>query len=201
MAETRRAILSCFDKTGIVELAQVLREYNYDIISTAGTLETLRAAGIDAVSIGRFTGVEEMLDGRVKSLHPKVHAGLLGLRDNKLHIEQMQAHGFQWIDFVAVNLHPLEDLARRPGVTADEVVEQIDIGGAAMVRSAAKSHRYVTVVVNPARYRSVMHDLRAHEGETPFITRYRLAREAFEYCAAYDRFIAEFLARSETREE
>lgn len=201
MARGGRAILSCYDKTGVVELAKLLQEYEYELICTTGTLRVLEEAGVEATGIGDFTGVEEMLDGRVKSLHPKVHAGLLGVRDNKLHAEQMQAHQFQWIDFIAVNLHPLEALAAEPGVTIEEVAEQIDIGGTAMVRSAAKNYRYVTVVVNPARYKTIMHELRAHDGDVSFAARYRLAQEAFECTAAYDRFLSDYLRKMELREE
>ncbi|HEO70390.1 MAG TPA: hypothetical protein ENN80_03945, partial [Candidatus Hydrogenedentes bacterium] len=160
----QRAILSCFDKTGLVELAEALREFHVQMICTAGTLETLRDADIAAISIADFSGIEEMLDGRVKSLHPKIHAGLLGVRDNKVHCEQMQAHGYPWVDLVVVNLHPLQALMERPGITTQEVLEQTDIGGTAMVRSAAKNFRYVTVVVNPERYATIIHEMRAHEG-------------------------------------
>jgi phosphoribosylaminoimidazolecarboxamide formyltransferase/IMP cyclohydrolase len=201
MARAGRAILSCYDKTGLVELASLLREYEYELICTTGTQRALDEAGIAATGIGDFTGVEEMLDGRVKSLHPKVHAGLLGVRDNKLHVEQMQAHEYRWIDFIAVNLHPIEALTREPGVTVEEVIEQIDVGGMAMVRSAAKSFRYVTVVVNPARYKGIMHEMRAHEGDVSFATRYRLAQEAFECTAEYDRFLAEYLRKTEPGKE
>ena len=201
MAKIERAILSCYDKTGVVELGRLLQELGVEIISTTGTLRTLRDGGVAATPVADFTGVEEMLNGRVKSLHPKVHAGLLGIRDDKVHAEQMQAHEFQWIDFVAVNLHPIEEMTGRPGVTVEEVVDQIDIGGPAMVRSAAKNFRYVTVVVNPERYKSVMHEMRAHEGEVSFATRHRLAQEAFEATAAYDKFIADYLRGSEPPEE
>jgi phosphoribosylaminoimidazolecarboxamide formyltransferase/IMP cyclohydrolase len=142
-----------------------------------------------------------MLDGRVKSLHPKIHAGLLGIRDNKLHSEQMQAHDYRWVDFVAVNFHPLDEMIRMPGITAGEVIDQIDIGGTAMVRSAAKNFRYVTVVVNPARYKSVMHEMHELGGTVSFATRYRLAQEAFEYTAKYDAFISEYLRSTEPPKE
>jgi phosphoribosylaminoimidazolecarboxamide formyltransferase/IMP cyclohydrolase len=201
MNKIERAILSCYDKTGVVELAKVLREFDVELISTTGTLRTLREAGIEAMSIAEFTGVQEMMDGRVKSLHPKVHAGLLGIRDNKLHVEQMEAHGFKWIDFVAVNLHPLQAVTGQPGITVEEVIEQADIGGTAMVRSAAKNFRYVTVVVNPARYKTVIHEMRAHDGVVSFATRYRLAQEAFACTAEYDKFIAEYLRGSEPPKE
>ena len=193
MSKIQRAILSCHDKTGVVELAQLLREFGVEIVSTSGTLKVLSEAGIEAQSIADFTGVPEMMDGRVKSLHPKVHAGLLGIRDRKLHVEQMQAYEMQWVDMVVVNLQPVEQLIGRTGTTFDEVLEQTDIGGSAMIRSAAKNFRYVTVVVNPQRYPAVMHDLRALECEVSYETRYRLAQEAFACTSAYDRSVADYL--------
>ena len=199
MSKIRRAIISCHDKTGIVELAQLLEAYGVEIISTSGTLALLTEAGVSAVSIADFTGIPELMGGRVKSLHPKVHAGLLGIRDSKLHIEQMQAHEFPWIDMVVANLQPVRELMDQPGVSADEVVEQIDIGGAAMMRSAAKNFRYVTVVVNPQWYPRIMHELRAHDGDTTYDTRFSLAREAFECVAAYDTAIAAYLKEREPK--
>ncbi|NUM56135.1 MAG: IMP cyclohydrolase [Candidatus Hydrogenedentes bacterium] len=201
MAKITRAIISCHDKTGVVELAHLLREYDVEIISTAGTLQVLHDAGIQAVSMGDYTGVAEMMDGRVKSLHAKIHAGLLGLRASKLHTEQLKASNYEWIDFCAVNLHPVEEMISRPGVTTEEVIEQIDIGGMAMLRSAAKNFRYVTCVVNPERYGTVMHELRAHDGEVTFKTRFRLAQEAFACTAQYDQVIADYLKSIEPGEE
>lgn len=200
MPKIARAIISCHDKTGIVEFAQTLRSLGVEIISTAGTLDALRQAGIDAIGIADFTGIPEMLDGRVKSLHPKVHAGLLGIRDNKLHCEQMAEYGFEWIDMVIVNLHPVESVLLKPELTTDEIIEQIDIGGSAMIRSAAKNFRYVTVVVNPERYSQVIHDLLAHEGSVSFKTRFRLAREAFALTSHYDDMIARVLERGAPKE-
>ncbi len=197
MAKIQRAILSCHDKTGIVELAEALRMYDVTLVSTSGTLKVLQEAGIEAVSIADFTGVPEMMDGRVKTLHPKVHAGLLGIRDNKVHVEQMQAYDLQWIDLVVANFQPLEQLAAQPGITLDEVIEQTDIGGSAMVRSAAKNFRYVTVVVNPSRYPALIHDLRAQEGAISYETRYRLAQEAFACTSAYDQALAAYLEREQ----
>ena len=182
-------------------MAKVLRDFGVELICTGGTLAALQAEGIEAVSIAEFTGIEEMMDGRVKSLHPKVHAGLLGLRDSKLHNEQMQAHEFPWIDLVVVNLHPVKTLIEKPGITMDEVIEQTDIGGTAMIRSAAKNFRYVTVVVNPERYPALIHELHAHEGEVSFTMRHRLAKEAFARTAGYDQAIADYLGSSEPPEE
>lgn len=201
MEKIKRAILSCYDKTGVVELAQTLQELGVEIIGTAGTQKTLQAAGVDATNIGEYTGVQEMLDGRVKSLHPKIHAGLLGIRDNKVHVEQMQAHGFEWIDMLVVNLHPVEEFMKQPGIAPEEVVEQIDIGGTAMVRSAAKNFRYVAVVVNPERYKAIAHELRAHDGGLSYATRFRLAQEAFACTAAYDRLIADYMGSTQPPKE
>lgn len=201
MAKIKRAVISCHDKTGIVELARLLREFEVEIISTAGTLQVLEDAGLDVVNIADYTGVQEMMDGRVKSLHSKVHAGLLGIRENKLHAEQLQAAGYEWIDLVVVNLNPFEGVVQQAGITLDEVMEHIDIGGMSMIRSAAKNFRYVGVVVNPERYSAVMHELRAHDGALTFKTRYRLAQEAFATTAKYDQLIAGYLRSVEPKEE
>lgn len=197
MPKIQRAILSCHDKTGLVEFARFLQEYGVELISTSGTLHALAEEGINATSIGDFTGVPEMLNGRVKSLHPRVHAGLLAIRDSKLHVEQMQANDFPWIDLVVVNPKPLAEITARSGGNIDEVLEQTDIGGIAMIRSAAKNFRYVTVAVNPQRYATLMHEIRAHDGEVSFATRYRLAQEAFYCTADYDRALADFLRSAE----
>ncbi len=201
MPKIERAILSCYDKDGLVEFAKGLREFDIELISTEGTHAALSDAGVETCGIGDFTGVREMMNGRVKSLHPKVHAGLLGIRDNKLHVEEMQTYQCQWIDLVVVNPHPIDALLTDSALTPEEIIEQVDIGGVAMVRSAAKNHRYVGVVVNPERYPSVLHDLRAHEGSLPFKTRFRLAQEAFACTAQYDKTLAEYLQSCEPPEE
>ena len=197
MPKIQRAILSCHEKQGIVELAAFLMECGVELVSTSGTAEALAEAGIPSLGIADFTGVPEMMNGRVKSLHPKVHAGLLGLRDSKLHAEQMRAYEMKWVDLVVVNLHPIQALAEHPALSTDEVVEQVDIGGTAMIRSAAKNFRYVTAVVNPERYPAIIHEMRAHEGGVSYSTRYRLAQEAFACTAEYDRNLAEYLLNSQ----
>lgn len=201
MRSIERAIISCHDKTGVVEFARVLRQFDVEIVSTEGTQRALADAGIANSEIADFTGVRELLSGRVKSLHPTVHAGLLGIRDNKLHQEEMQTYGYSWVDLLVVNLHPIGELLSKPNTTVDEVVDQVDIGGIAMIRSAAKNFRYVTVIVNPERYVSVAHELQAHEGSVSFATRFRLAQEAFAATAQYDRVLAEYLERCEPPEE
>mgnify|MGYP002619644352 CR=1 FL=1 len=201
MLKIRRAILSCHDKTGLVEFAQFLRSFDVELLSTAGTLDELRNNGIEAMSIADFIGVPEMLDGRVKTLHPKIHAGLLGVRDSKLHNEQLEAHDYKWVDLVVINLHPVESVMKQPGIMLDEVVEQIDIGGSAMLRSAAKNFRYVTAIVQPDDYAAVMHDMRALDGSVSYKTRFRLAQDAFAATAAYDQAIVAYLQSLPTPEE
>ena len=200
MNRIRRAVLSCFDKTGLVDFASVLREFDIQLVSTEGTTRTLQDAGIDATGIGDYTGTQELMNGRVKTLDPKVHAGLLGIRGSKVHSEQLQAEGYEWIDMVVVNFQPVDGLIAKPDITLDEVLDRIDIGGIAMVRSAAKNFRDVAVVVSPERYTAVIHDLRANDGAISFPMRSNLARDAFEATAAYDRIIADYLKRVETVE-
>jgi phosphoribosylaminoimidazolecarboxamide formyltransferase / IMP cyclohydrolase len=201
MTRIRRAILSCYDKTGLVEFAQALHAFDVTLICTTGTAETLNEAGIPASNITDFTGVQELMGGRVKTLDPKIHAGLLGIRESKVHTEQLHAQGFEWIDMVVANFRPLEPLMARPEITLDEVVDAIDIGGIAMVRSGAKNFRHVAVVVNPERYSAVTHDLRANDGAISFGMRTELAREAFESVWEYDRVVADYLARAEPSEQ
>jgi phosphoribosylaminoimidazolecarboxamide formyltransferase/IMP cyclohydrolase len=159
-------------------------------------LHTLTDAGVTATGISEYTGVREMLDGRVKSLHPKVHAGLLGIREKKVHQEEMMSSGYPWIDLVVVNFQPLDALMRDPNVSLDEVMEHIDIGGNAMIRSAAKNFRYVSVIVHPENYTKVIHEMKAHDGVIPFAMRYTLAQEAFAYTAKYNQDIANYLLSS-----
>ncbi len=201
MSKIKRAILSCYDKTGIIELAELLVELGVELISTSGTLKVLQEANIPAMSISEFTGVPELLDGRVKSLHWKVHAGLLGIRDKKLHIEQMQEHDLEWIDMLVANPKPLENILKQPGIGLDEVIDQVDIGGTAMIRSAAKNFRYETVAVNPRKYAALMHALRAHEGEVPFTMRYALAQEAFTMISEYDKTVADYMTSAQPPEQ
>ncbi len=187
-----RALLSVSDKTGLVELASGLRELGVEIISTGGTARILRTAGIPITEIDAFTGFPEMLDGRVKTLHPKVHAGILHRRDDPGHVETLRAHGLKAIDLVAVNLYPFEETVARAGVTREEAVEQIDIGGPSMLRSAAKNHAYVTVVCSPSQYAEVLAEMRTRGGSTSLALRRRLALEAFRRTASYDAAIHRF---------
>lgn len=195
MARIARALLSVSDKTGIVDFARGLAEMGVEILSTGGTARTLTEAGLPVTPVEDYTGFPEMLDGRVKTLHPKVHGALLGLRDNPDHIAKMQEHGIIPIDLVAVNLYPFRETVARPDVTLEEAVENIDIGGPAMLRSAAKNFRFVTVVCNPARYPDILAEMRASGGEVSAVTRRLLALEAFQHTAQYDAAISAWLAR------
>lgn len=189
-----RALVSVSDKTGIVEFVEGLVALGVEVLSTGGTARILREAGIPVTDVSEYTGFPEIMDGRVKTLHPKVHGALLGVRDNPEHRSQMEQLGIQPIDMVVVNLYPFEETVARPGVQRAEAVEQIDIGGPSMLRSAAKNHAYVAVVSNPSRYEEVLAELRANDGALSEETRLALAREAFELTARYDAAIARYFA-------
>jgi phosphoribosylaminoimidazolecarboxamide formyltransferase/IMP cyclohydrolase len=193
----QRALISVSDKTGIVDFARELARFDVEIISTGGTAKTLRDAGISVRDISEVTGFPEMMDGRVKTLHPRVHGGLLAIRDNPEHVAAMQEHGIEPIDLVVVNLYPFAETIRRAGVTHAEAIEQIDIGGPSMIRSAAKNARDVAVVVNAARYESVLNEMRNRDGALSLETRQRLAQEAFQQTALYDMMISSYLAAKE----
>ena len=194
MANTpiRRALLSVSDKAGLVEFASGLTALGVEIISTGGTAKVLGDIGLPVVEIEAFTGFPEMLDGRVKTLHPGVHAGILYRRDDPEHLKAMKEHHLSSIDLVAVNLYPFTATVARPGVSGEEAVEQIDIGGPSMIRSAAKNHAHVTVVSSPDQYAEVLLEMRAHGGATTLALRRRLALEAFRLTASYDEAISSF---------
>ncbi|MDQ0418801.1 phosphoribosylaminoimidazolecarboxamide formyltransferase/IMP cyclohydrolase [Croceifilum oryzae] len=192
MNRIKRALISVSDKTGIVELAQQLVAKEIEIVSTGGTHQLLKEAGIPVIGISEITGFPEIMDGRVKTLHPKVHGGLLAVRDLPAHRQQMEANEIQEIDLVIVNLYPFAQTISKPNVSYEEAIENIDIGGPSMVRSAAKNHRFVTVVVDPADYQSVADEITTH-AETTLQTREYLAAKAFSHTAAYDSLIAKYL--------
>ncbi len=193
MAKIQRALVSVSEKTGLVEFAKELHGLGVEIVSTGGTARCLNLAGIPVVEIGEFTGFPEMLDGRVKTLHPKVHGGLLYLRGNPDHEAQAARHGIKPIDLVAVNLYPFEKTIARPDVSLQDAIENIDIGGASLLRSAAKNHASVTVVVDPSDYDAVLHDIKEHDGNTCEAFRWKLAVKVFETVSRYDRAIAQYL--------
>jgi phosphoribosylaminoimidazolecarboxamide formyltransferase/IMP cyclohydrolase len=197
----RRALISVSDKRGIVEFARALAQWQVEILSTGGTFETLRSAGIAVTSVSSYTGFPEILDGRVKTLHPKIHGGLLGIPDNPSHAEQLAEHKIGSIDLLVINLYPFEATIARPGVRLEEAVEQIDIGGPAMLRSAAKNYRHKTVVTNPDHYALVLDELNANGGATSSATRMMLAQEVFARTARYDATIAGYLAGTTSGDE
>ncbi len=195
MAKIQRALLSVSDKAGLIPLAQVLTAAGVELLSTGGTARALRDGGIKVIELSDYTGFPEMLDGRVKTLHPKVHGGLLYLRGNANHEAAVQKHGIRPIDLVVVNLYPFEQTVARPGVALPEAVEYIDIGGPSMLRSAAKNYEFITVVVDPADYAEVAAQIQAR-GNTTIELRRRLAARVFTRTAAYDTAIAEYLSKA-----
>jgi phosphoribosylaminoimidazolecarboxamide formyltransferase/IMP cyclohydrolase len=190
----QRALLSVSDKRGIVDFARGLAELGVEIVSTGGTASALTEAGIDVRPIGDYTGFPEIMDGRVKTLHPKLYAGLLAVRDNEQHLAQAEEQKIEFVDLVCVNLYPFERTAAKRGVGEAEVIENIDIGGPTMLRAAAKNHAYAAVVVKPESYDAVLEELRDAGGTLSMPTRESLAAEAFAYTARYDTAIARWFA-------
>jgi phosphoribosylaminoimidazolecarboxamide formyltransferase/IMP cyclohydrolase len=193
----RTALLSVYDKQGIVEFARRLAESGVEILSTGGTAKALRDAGIALTDVSEYTGFPEIMDGRVKTLHPRVHGGILCVRDDREHLAQAEKHKIKLIDLVAVNLYPFREVTARPDVAHEEAIEYIDIGGPAMVRAAAKNHKYVTVVTDPADYSRVVEELRRRQGATSEMLRRELAVKAFAHTARYDAAIAAYLGGRE----
>ena len=190
----QRALISVSDKSGVVAFAGALVDMGVEILSTGGTSKTLADAGVKVRDVSDFTGFPEMLDGRVKTLHPKVHAGLLFRRDDAKHIATMKEHRLDGIDLVCVNLYPFEATVAKPDVTFEDAIENIDIGGPTMLRSAAKNHAAVTVVTDPADYDVVIAEMKANQGETTPVLRRRLAQKVYAQQARYDGAIAKYLA-------
>lgn len=192
MLTISRALLSVYDKTGIVDFAHNLVDSGVQIISTGGTARALREAGIPVTDVSDITGFPEIMDGRVKTLHPLIHGGLLARLDDELHLEAMRAHGIESIDLVVVNLYPFEQTRNTPNATHDEIVEQIDIGGPAMIRASAKNYKFTAVVTSPASYAMMMEEMRSNGGGLSEGTLRTLAREAFRHTAHYDTMIAAY---------
>jgi phosphoribosylaminoimidazolecarboxamide formyltransferase/IMP cyclohydrolase len=191
-----RALLSVSDKTGVVELARELQGRGWTLLSTGGTARTLREAGLAVTEVSEVTGHPEMMEGRVKTLHPAVHASLLGRRDNAEDVAQMAAHGYEPIDLVAVNLYPFRETVARPDATLADAIENIDIGGPSMLRSAAKNHASVWVVVNPADYSTVLAAMDAGDEARAVTIRRRLAAKVYAHTSDYDRAITDYLTRA-----
>ncbi len=193
MARIQRALISVSDKNGILELARELAGYQVEILSTGGTARMLRDAGLAVMDVSEYTGFPEMLDGRVKTLHPKVHGGLLGMRSNPGHVAKMKEHGIENIDMVVVNLYPFEATVAKEGCTLEDAIENIDIGGPTMLRSAAKNWTDVTVITDPADYGMVLAEMKEHDGSVSRETNFGLAVKVYQRTAAYDAAISNWL--------
>lgn len=194
MIKIKRAIISVSDKEGVVNLAKGLKEYNVEILSTGGTARKLRESGVEVKDISEYTNSSEILGGRVKSLHPRIHGGILSIRDDEQHIKDMQENGIENIDLVVVNLYPFEDVIKKADVTIEEAIENIDIGGPTMLRSAAKNHKYVTIVTDPVDYEFLLNELKSNKGSVREDTNFRLAVKAFSHVAGYDAAISNYLS-------
>ena len=195
LVKIRRALISVSDKTGIVDFARELKRLDVEIISTGGTAKALRNAGIEVQDVSDVTGFPEMMDGRIKTLHPKIHGGLLGIRDNALHQAAMREHGIEPIDMVVINLYPFEQTITREGVTLAEAIEQIDIGGPAMIRSAAKNFNDVVVITGPEWHDRVLEEMNSNSGALSLSTRQKLALRAFQRTKQYDEAVGFYLLR------
>lgn len=191
----KRALLSASDKIGLVEFAEGLRKFGVEILSTGGTAKLLRDAGIEVRDVSSVTGFPEMMDGRVKTLHPRIHGGILAIRDDAEHIAAAAAHDIPLIDLVVIDLYPFEKTISRTGVTIEEAIEQIDIGGPAMIRSAAKNFRDVAVITSPTLYNAVLDEMKANDGVLSLQTRRKLAMRAFAITSRYDAIITGYLMR------
>ena len=188
----KRALISVSDKTGVVDFARALHEAGVEIVSTGGTMKAIKEVGIPVTYVSDVTGFPEIMDGRVKTLNPYIHGGILAVRDNPEHVREMKERKITGIDLVAVNLYPFKATIEKPGVTLAEAIENIDIGGPAMVRAAAKNFKFVTIVTNPGRYDAIAKQVQEN-GEVDDHTRMVLAQEAFAHTAAYDDMIQNYL--------
>lgn len=195
MSRIKRAVISVSNKAGIEEFAKALRLMDVQILSTGGTAKALRNAGIPVIDVSEYTGFPEMLEGRVKTLHPKIHGGLLCRRDNLEDMEEIKKHGIDTIDMVVVNLYPFEETVSKLGVTLAEAIENIDIGGPTMLRSASKNFRDVAVIVDPSDYKKIIREMKKLKGELSYKTRLRLAKKVFKRTSKYDKAIAAYLAK------
>ena len=200
MGRIERALISVSDKKGIVEFCRALAQLDIELVSTGGTAALLRENQIPAKDVSEFTGFPEMMDGRVKTLHPKIHGGVLALRDNPEHLAQMKEHGIRPIDLVVVNLYPFEATVAR-GAPFEEIVENIDIGGPSMVRAAAKNHQHVGVVVDPADYPSILTELRNNDRSLSPATRFKLFAKAFQHTASYDGAVSNYFSSLDENEK
>ena len=201
LKKIKRALISVSDKTGIVEFAKELKNYGVEIISTGGTARTLQENGVEVTKVSDVTGFPEMMDGRVKTLHPKIHGAFLALRDNEEHVAAMNEHGIEPIDLVVINLYPFEETIEKPGVALEDAVEQIDIGGPAMIRSASKNWRDVAVLTDANLYEDILSELKENNGSLSMKTRQRLAALAYTRTSYYDLAISGYLAEQLSQDD
>lgn len=193
MGEIRRALISVTDKSGLVEFTKGLSKFGVEMLSTGGTARILKDNGISVIEISAYTGSPEMLGGRVKTLHPKVHGGILFRRDDPKHVQETTELNIPPIDMVVVNLYQFAKAIAKPGINLDEAIEQIDIGGPTLLRASAKNYKDVTVVCDPADYRRVLGEIEKNNGATTLATRFALAKKVFELTNGYDRTISDYL--------
>ncbi len=193
MAKIKRVLISLSDKSGAVEFAKELSQFSVQFLSTGGTAKILREAGLEIMDVSEYTGFPEMLDGRVKTLHPKIHGGLLGLRDNQDHVATMARHGIENIDMIVVNLYPFKETVNKPDCTFEDAIENIDIGGPTMLRSAAKNFQSVTVLTDPHDYKEIIDEMKSSNGEVSYQTNLKLAHKVFKTTAQYDQMISTYL--------
>ena len=201
MIEIKRVLISVSDKTGIVELAKELKKYDVEIISTGGTAKKLRSAGIKVKDIAKITGFPELLDGRVKTLHPKIFAGLLACRDKTKHLQQLKKQNIGLIDLVVVNLYPFAETLKKKGVKEEEIIENIDIGGPSLLRAAAKNFQDVVIITSPVKYREIIKELKTNNGRIKKETSRMLAIDVFQLTNRYDYLIAQYLKETTLKEE
>ena len=190
----KKAIISVSDKTGIVDFAKELKNLGVEILSTGGTARILKENGINVTEISEYTGFPEIMDGRVKTLHPKIHGGILALRDNPEHMEKIKELGIEPIDMVIVNLYPFEKTIENPESTFDDAIENIDIGGPTMIRASAKNFKFIVVIIDPEDYKKVLEELKVN-GDVSYSTRLYLAQKVFERMSQYDNAITKYLKK------
>ena len=196
MVKIKTALISVSDKTGIIDLAKGLAGLGIKIMSTGGTAKSIRENGVEVTDVSEYTGFPEIMNGRVKTLHPKIHGGLLAVRDNESHMKQIEDLGIGTIDLVVVNLYPFEKTISKENVSQEEAVENIDIGGPSMIRSAAKNFKHVAIVVNPERYDTLLEELNERDCDLSYETRYELVTEAFKHTSQYDKVIFDYFNRN-----
>jgi phosphoribosylaminoimidazolecarboxamide formyltransferase/IMP cyclohydrolase len=197
--DIKRVLISVTDKKGIDEFARELTAFGAELLSTGGTAAQLRKSGVPVTEVSDYTGFPEMMDGRVKTLHPKIHGGLLALRDNDAHMQALRKHGISTIDMVVINLYRFEDTIAKEGCTLEHAIENIDIGGPSMLRAASKNYRFVSVVTDPADYPKIIAEMKQTGGKISEATNFELAKKTFQLTAHYDSAISNYLAKVSIR--